>query len=337
VKNRLAEIFQESQAEIQQTADLKALEDLKVKILGRKGLLTSVLHQLSELPPEERPAAGEAANRIKTDLSRLIDARMAEIKQAGWLGDRKLRIDPTLPGKPVEPGHLHLINRVSNEIEEIFKSLGFSVAEGPEVENDYYNFEAMNFPSDHPSREMHDTFFFSDKVLLRTHTSPVQVRYMEKHKPPFRVIMPGKTYRCDDDATHSPMFQQVEGLMVDRNVSFSNLKAVLTLFIQRMFGEDAKLRFRPSFFPFTEPSAEVDMSCVKCKGKGCSLCKQTGWIEILGSGMVHPNVLRAGGIDPEVFSGFAFGMGIERITMLKYNIDNMRYFYENDLRFLEQF
>jgi phenylalanyl-tRNA synthetase alpha chain len=211
------------------------------------------------------------------------------------------------------------------------------VAVGPEVETDYYNFEAMNFPADHPSRDMHDTLFISDRVLLRTHTSPVQVRYMEQQKPPIRAIMPGKTYRCDDDATHSPMFHQVEGLMIDCGVSFTDLKAVLTFFIHRMFGEKAKLRFRPSFFPFTEPSAEIDMSCVNCGGKGCNLCKGTGWMEILGAGMVHPNVLRAGKIDPAVYTGFAFGMGVERITMLKYGIDNMRYFFENDLRFLKQF
>jgi phenylalanyl-tRNA synthetase alpha chain len=234
-------------------------------------------------------------------------------------------------------GRLHILNRTLREIEEIFTAMGFAVVEGPEVETDYYNFESMNFPTEHPARDMHDTFFISDKILLRTHTSPVQMRLMEEQSPPIRAIMPGKTYRVDDDATHSAMFHQVEGLLVDREVSFAELKEVLALFIHRIFGEKARLRFRPSFFPFTEPSAEVDMTCVKCAGRGCSLCKGTGWMEILGAGMVHPGVLRAGRIDPEAYTGFAFGMGVERIAMLKYGIDNIRYFFENDLRFLEQF
>jgi phenylalanyl-tRNA synthetase alpha chain len=253
------------------------------------------------------------------------------------MADRHLQPDPTLPGRPSATGHLHILNQTLDEIKAIFTSMGFATVEGPEVESDYYNFEAMNFPPDHPSRDEHDTFFITDKILLRTHTSPVQVRLMEKSTPPIRAIMPGKTYRCDDDASHSPMFHQVEGLLIDETVSFADLKSVLTQFVKAMFGEKLSLRFRPGFFPFTEPSAEVDMSCVNCGGKGCTLCKGTGWMEILGAGMVHPNVLKAGGIDPERYNGFAFGMGVERITILKYGIDHMRYFFENDLRFLEQF
>jgi phenylalanyl-tRNA synthetase alpha chain len=337
MKDQLEIIYQENSEAIQQVTDIKQLDDMRIRILGRKGQLTLLLHDLKTLPPEERRAAGLAANEVKTKLAQSIDSQMQKLKQASWSADPKLRPDSTLPGRPSEMGREHILNRTLHEIEGIFKGLGFSVAEGPEVETEYYNFEAMNFPADHPSRDMHDTLFVSDDVVLRTHTSPVQVRYMENKKPPIRAIMPGKTYRCDDDATHSPMFHQVEGLMIDKDVSFTDLKAVLTFFIHHMFGADAKLRFRPSFFPFTEPSAEIDMTCVNCRGKGCNLCKGTGWMEILGAGMVHPNVLRAGNIDPELYTGFAFGMGVERITMLKYGIDNMRYFFENDLRFLQQF
>jgi phenylalanyl-tRNA synthetase alpha chain len=326
----------ENQTAITRAADLKELEEIKVRILGRKGELTSLLHGLKDVPPAERPAFGQAANRVKEELLRCLETRETELKQSAWRGSVQ-GLDPTLPGRPAELGRLHILYRTLQTMEDIFTSMGFAVAEGPEVETDYYNFAAMNFPADHPARDMHDTFFISDKVLLRTHTSPVQVRLMEKQAPPIRAIMPGKTYRCDDDATHSPMFHQVEGLMVDEGVSFADLKAVLTLFVRRMFGEDAQLRFRPSFFPFTEPSAEVDMSCVKCKGRGCSLCKGTGWMEILGAGMVHPNVLRSGNIDPQRYTGFAFGMGVERVAMLKHGIDHMRYFFENDARFLEQF
>jgi len=337
VKDQLETIYRENSKAVQTVSDLKQLDEIRIKVLGRKGQLTQVLHGLRELPPEERRSLGQAANEVKNKLTQAIELRMQELKRASWEADPKMRPDPTLPGRPAEMGRLHILNRTLREIEDIFRVMGFVVTEGPEVETEYYNFAAMNFPADHPSRDMHDTLFISEQVLLRTHTSPVQVRYMEKETPPIRAIMPGKTYRCDDDATHSPMFHQVEGLMVDQNVSFTDLKAVLTLFIQRMFGEDAKLRFRPSFFPFTEPSAEIDMTCVNCHGQGCSLCKGTGWMEILGAGMVHPNVLRAGKIDPEQYTGFAFGMGVERITMLKYGIDNMRYFFENDLRFLQQF
>jgi phenylalanyl-tRNA synthetase alpha chain len=337
VKQQLDEMMRVQGEAIARAEDLKSLEELRVQILGRKGELTELLHGLKELPPEERREMGHMANSAKEELTRLIEDRVRSLKQASWAGDEKMRPDYTLPGRPVELGRTHILYRTEDTIEEIFCSMGFSVAEGPEVETDYYNFQAMNFPADHPSRDMHDTLFLNDQVLLRTHTSPVQIRYMEKHKPPIRAIMPGKTYRHDDDATHSPMFHQVEGLMVDRDVSFADLKTVLTLFVQRMFGPDARLRFRPGFFPFTEPSAEIDMSCHKCQGKGCSLCKGSGWLEILGAGMVHPHVLRKGGIDPEQYTGFAFGMGVERIAMHKHGIDNIHYFFENDLRFLNQF
>ncbi len=336
MKAQLAKILADSKAEIQELSDLKALEDVKIKILGRKGRLTQLLHGLKDLPPEERPEMGQAANLVKAELTQLLESRAEALKQAAWLATQSSP-DPTLPGRPAELGRLHILNRVAADIEAIFTTMGFSVAEGPEVETEYYNFGAMNFPPDHPARDMHDTFFLTDRVLLRTHTSPVQVRLMERQSPPIRAIMPGKTYRCDDDATHSPMFSQVEGLMVDEGISFADLKAVLSMFVRRMFGENAQLRFRPSYFPFTEPSAEVDMTCVKCQGRGCSLCKGSGWIEILGAGMVHPAVLRAGRIEPARYTGFAFGMGVERVAMLKYGIDNMRHFFENDLRFLEQF
>lgn len=322
---------------IQAAPDAKLLEEIRVRFLGRKGRITLLLHGLKDMPADERPRAGQAANRLKQQLEEALEARLEEFKSAAWAGDRRTPLDFTLPGRPWPRGHWHVITQTIDAIEDIFASMGFEVAEGPEVETDYYNFEAMNFPKDHPSRDMHDTFFISSQILLRTHTSPVQVRLMERKSPPLRAIMVGKTYRRDSDATHSPMFHQVEGLMIDRGLSFADLKGILFLFIQRLFGKEARLRFRPSYFPFTEPSAEVDMSCVKCQGKGCSLCKGTGWMEILGSGMVHPNVLRSGRVDPQQFTGLAFGMGVERIAMLLHGIDNMRYFYENDQRFLDQF
>lgn len=337
MREQLAELLAECRNELAHTADLRDLENIRVKYLGRKGLLTALLHGLKDLPAEERPAVGQAANQTKGELAALLEERERELKRLSWRQGPESRLDPTLPGQPVEVGRLHILTQTLGRIEDIFRGLGFSVAEGPEVETDYYNFEAMNFPPDHPARDMHDTFFISDKILLRTHTSPVQVRLMEKQAPPIRAIMPGKTYRCDDDATHSPMFHQVEGLMVDENVTFAHLKGVLTIFVQQLFGPKAQLRFRPSFFPFTEPSAEVDMTCVQCRGQGCPLCKGSGWIEILGSGMVHPAVLRAGGVDAARYTGFAFGMGVERVAMLLHGVGNMRHFYENDVRFLEQF
>jgi len=337
LKKALDEIYTSTQASLANTKKIEDLDTLRVEILGRKGKLTTLLHNIKDLSIEERSVVGKLANEYKKKLMDLFANRLQSLKRDVWLQSEELKIDPTLPGRPAEIGRAHILNRTLREIEGIFTTMGFQIVEGPEVETDYYNFEAMNFPENHPSRDMHDTFFISEKILLRTHTSPVQVRFMEQTQPPLRAIMPGKTYRCDDDATHSPMFQQVEGLMVDKNISFANLKAVLTLFVKRMFGEELQLRFRPSYFPFTEPSAEIDMSCVKCAGQGCNLCKGTGWIEILGAGMVHPKVLQAGSIDSEKYTGFAFGMGVERITMLKYGIDNMKYFFENDLRFLEQF
>ncbi len=337
ILEQLDNLYQKALVTVKSAQDLKHLDDLRVALLGRKGELTKVLHSLKSLTPEERPQVGQRANEIKEKLTSLLEQQIETLKKQQWMADRHLQPDPTLPGRPSATGHLHILNQTLDEIKAIFTSMGFATVEGPEVESDYYNFEAMNFPPDHPSRDEHDTFFITDKILLRTHTSPVQVRLMEKSTPPIRAIMPGKTYRCDDDASHSPMFHQVEGLLIDETVSFADLKSVLTQFVKAMFGEKLSLRFRPGFFPFTEPSAEVDMSCVNCGGKGCTLCKGTGWMEILGAGMVHPNVLKAGGIDPERYNGFAFGMGVERITILKYGIDHMRYFFENDLRFLEQF
>lgn len=318
--------------------DLKALNDLRIRVLGRKGELTGLLRSLKDFSPEERSRIGKLANEIKEYLEKRLDDReqqFVEDKEQQEL--EKDIIDVTLPGRRVELGQLHVLNQVTNELIEVFTGLGFQLAEGPEVELDYYNFEALNIPRDHPARDMQDTFYFSDNVVLRTHTSPVQIRTMEKTRPPVRVICLGKVYRRDADITHSPMFMQIEGLWVDENVSLADLKGVLTAFVQEYFGPSIGLRFRPSFFPFTEPSAEVDIQCVICKGAGCRTCSFTGWLEILGSGMVDPALYGFVDYDQEVYSGFAFGMGIERIAMLKYGIPDIRSFYENDLRFLMQF
>ncbi|UCG79365.1 MAG: phenylalanine--tRNA ligase subunit alpha [Nitrospirota bacterium] len=314
------------------------IQELRTEFLGKKGKLTDLLRSLGDLPAEDRPEAGKRINeaknlfeaRIKEALS---DIQSREIKQ-------KLTsesIDITLPGISPEPGGRHPISRILDEVIEIFVSMGFGVEEGPEVELDFYNFEALNIPRDHPARDMQDTFYINDDMVLRTHTSPVQVRVMQERKPPLQIIAPGKVYRCDADVSHTPMFHQVEGLMVDTKITFANLKSVLESFLHVMFGPDTPVRFRPSYFPFTEPSAEVDIGCIFCKGKGCRVCKSTGWLEILGSGMVNPKVYEMSGYDPGKYTGFAFGMGIERITMLKYGIDDIRLFYENDLRFLRQF
>lgn len=325
-------------AELNIAASVAELQQLRVKYLGKKGALTAQLKSLSTLPAEEKRSFGKTVNELKEFIETEISAR------ASVLGNADLRkrlaseaIDVTLPGKYTPFGSEHPINKVLKEITDVFITMGFGVEEGPQVELDYYNFEALNMPKDHPARDMQDTFYITDDVMLRTHTSPVQIRVMEQKKPPLRFIAPGKVYRCDADVSHTPMFHQVEGLMVDTDISFSDLKGVLETFIHRIFGPDTPVRFRPSFFPFTEPSAEVDIGCVFCKRRGCPVCKSTGWLEILGAGMVNPHVFEMVGYDPEAYTGFAFGMGVERITMLKYSIDDIRLFYENDIRFLRQF
>ncbi|MDN5362082.1 MAG: phenylalanyl-tRNA synthetase alpha chain [Moorella sp. (in: firmicutes)] len=316
------------------------LETLRVQYLGKKGELTQVLRGMGKLPPEERPRVGQLANQVREELEKAL--REAGENLSRREQEQRLRteaIDVTLPGRPVTGGHRHPLYQVLNEIKAVFIGLGFDVAEGPEVESDYYNFEALNLPKDHPARDMQDSFYITEDVLLRTHTSPVQARVMEARRPqvPIRIIAPGKVYRRDDDATHSPLFHQVEGLLVDRRVTFGDLKGTLMAFLQQIFGAGVGVRFRPSYFPFTEPSAEVDISCVMCGGSGCRVCSHTGWLEILGCGLVHPKVLSMSGYDPEEVSGFAFGLGVERVAMLKYGIDDLRLFYENDLRFLRQF
>ena len=321
--------------EIEAAESLDALKELNTRYLGRKGLLALFLRNISSLPPEERPTAGSRANQIKITLGKAFDLAQDRLEAAAAVTTQA--IDVSLPGRPSTPGSLHPITLVTNEICDIFSRMGFMTVEGPEVENDYYNFEALNIPKNHPARDMQDTFYVSDNIVLRTHTSPSQPRFMEKHEPPVRIIAPGKVYRCDSDITHTPMFHQVEGLLVDENVSFADLKGTLTSFAQQMFEPTTKLRFRPSFFPFTEPSAEVDISCVMCHGTGCRICSQTGWIEILGSGMVHPAVFENVGYDTSRYTGFAFGMGVERIAMLKYRVDDIRKYFDNDIRFLNQF
>ncbi len=338
--DRLKQIKLLAVEKIAEVSDFDSLNELKVKTLGRKGEITMLLRGLKDLIGEERVEAGKIANEIKNALESLIDSKTVELKTKEL--DMKLRnekIDISLPGLPLQVGRKHPISMVTEEIKDIFMGMGFSVAEGPEIESDYYNFEALNIPRDHPARDMQDSFYISEEMLLRTHTSPVQVRTMEKLAPqiPVKIIVPGKVYRKDDDATHSPMFNQVEGLLIDERITFANLKGTLMLFAQRVFGEEVRVRYRPSFFPFTEPSAEMDISCVHCKGQGCRVCSHTGWLEILGAGMVNPRVLQYGGYDPEKVTGFAFGMGIERIAMLKYGINDLRLFFDNDKRFLTQF
>lgn len=338
MKEQLERLLSSALDEVAQADSEESLQDIRIKFLGKKGALTTMMKGLGTLSNEERPIVGQLANTVKVELEgKLTDAleRMREIAR-----QRKLeteRIDITLPGRTQRLGTRHPITLVADEIAEIFAGLGFQVAEGPEIELDFYNFEALNFPKDHPARDMQDTFFVDDNILLRTHTSPVQVRTMLKHAPPVRIISPGTVYRCDSDATHSPMFHQVEGLMVDKGITFGDLKGILTIFVNQYFGKGTGVRLRPSFFPFTEPSAEVDIACVMCRGKGCRVCKQSGWLEILGAGMIDPEVYRHVGYDPESISGFAFGMGIERIAMLKYGIGDMRLLFDNDVRFLSQF
>jgi phenylalanyl-tRNA synthetase alpha chain len=336
---RVQEVLDRALAEVAGARSTSDLEQVRVRVLGRSGQLTTLLRSLGSIPAAERPRVGEQANRAKTEIEAAIAARLeglkAEEHRRTLASDRP---DLTLPGRRTLPGAMHPITRVTEEIIEVFEGLGFSVAEGPEVESDYYNFAALNFPDDHPARDMQDTFHVSSDTLLRTHTSPVQIRTMKAQRPPVRIICLGKVYRRDIlDATHSPMFHQVEGLAVDKHITMADLKATLQLFAREMFGPRSAVRFRPSFFPFTEPSAEVDVRCFKCGGDGCRFCKESGWLEILGSGMVHPNVLRNVGYDPEEVTGWAFGMGIDRIALLKYEIDDIRLFFDNDLRFLQQF
>jgi phenylalanyl-tRNA synthetase alpha chain len=316
------------------------VERLRVRFLGRKGELTEVVRRLRDVPPEERPALGAYLNQVKGEVERLVESTLTELRASARRQQiASERTDVTLPGSRPVAGHLHPLTQVLELLVDTFVSLGFSVAEGPDVEDDYHNFTALNFPKDHPARDMQDTFFVGEDHVLRTHTSPVQIRVMERQRPPVRVIVPGAAYRHDSDITHSPMFHQIEGFMVDRKVTFADLKGVLTLAVRQIFGAATRLRFRASFFPFTEPSAEIDIACFLC-GDGesdCRICKGTGWIEILGAGMIDPNVFEAVGYDPEEFTGFAFGMGIERVTMLKYRIGDIRLFFNNDLRFLRQF
>jgi len=335
---RVQDILDRALADIAGARSTSALEQVRVRVLGRSGELTALLRGLGKVPAADRPRLGEEVNRAKERLEAELAARLVALKaEEHRLALQAQRPDLSLPGRAIPPGAVHPIARVQDEIIEIFGRLGFSVAEGPEVETDYYNFAALNFPDDHPARDMQDTFHLSADTLLRTHTSPVQIRTMKARRPPVRYIFPGKTYRRDADTTHSPMFHQVEGLAVDTNISMGDLKGTLEHFAREMFGSRVSIRFRPSFFPFTEPSAEADVSCFGCGGSGCRLCKQSGWLEILGSGMVHPNVLRNVGYDPEEVTGWAFGMGVERVAMLKYRIDDIRLFFENDLRFLGQF
>jgi phenylalanyl-tRNA synthetase alpha chain len=335
VENSIKEIEAEALQELAAAAGKDDIQELIVTYLGRKGKLTQFLRNISKLPPDKRPDAGKEANILK---KRLEEEFRTAFEKMGTAEARHYEaIDVSLPGRPVPLGTLHPITQIIGEICVIFQKLGFDISEGPEVELDYYNFEALNIPKNHPARDMQDTFYVSENIVLRTHTSPLQVRMMEKQKPPVRIVAPGKVYRCDSDITHTPMFHQVEGLLVDENISFGDLKGVLTAFVHQMFDEHTSLRFRPSFFPFTEPSAEVDILCVMCRGNGCRVCSQTGWLEVLGSGMVHPAVFENVGYDTTKYTGFAFGMGVERITMLKYGIDDIRKFFENDYRFLRQF
>jgi len=338
LQQELAQLLATALAAVTGATDVPALEQIRVNYLGKKGALTDQLKRLGGLPPEQRPQAGQWVNTAKEQLQAALEERkqaLATRQRAQQLSQESL--DVTLPGRGLRLGGPHPITRTLQRLEELFLRMGFQIAEGPEVEDDFHNFEALNIPPDHPARAMHDTFYFDNGLLLRTHTSPVQIRYMRTHQPPLRIIAPGRVYRRDSDVTHTPMFHQIEGLMVDENVSFADLKGILSEFLAQFFERALKLRFRPSYFPFTEPSAEVDIECVMCSGGGCRVCKHTGWLEVLGCGMVHPEVFRHVGIDSERYTGFAFGLGVERLTMLRYGVNDLRLFYENDLRFLQQF
>ncbi len=338
MKEKLEKIRIDALDRIHQCEELSLLTQIQVDYLGRKGALTTLLRQTGSLPPEDRPAFGKLANKLKVEIEEAVEAKRQRFeREAREASLARESLDVTLPGIKPDLGHLHPITLMFDEIRRIFESLGFQVATGPEVETEYHNFEALNMPRDHPARDMQDTFYVDDEVVLRTQTSPVQIRTMLSQPPPVRIIAPGKVYRRDDDISHSPMFHQVEGLVVDENITFGDLKGVLEAFLHRLYGPDKALRFRPSFFPFTEPSAEVDIQCVFCDGAGCRTCSHSGWLEILGSGMVHPKVFEAVGYDPEKYTGFAFGLGVDRLAMLKYGIEDIRVLFENNIRFLEQF
>ena len=338
--NDTIELLRKAASERIKNAEVPAsIEELRVKYLGKKGEVTSLLKQMGKLSPEERPMMGQAVNALRAEIESQLDERrktlLAIEKEAKLLSET---LDVTMPGTPVKMGHKHPLSIVLDEVKDIFLGMGFTIEDGPEVEYDYYNFEALNIPKGHPARDTQDTFYIEDNILLRTQTSPVQIRVMEKKAPPIRIISPGRVYRSDAvDATHSPIFHHIEGLVVDKGITMSDLKGNLLALAKRLYGEDTRIRLRPHHFPFTEPSCEIDVSCFKCGGKGCPMCKDEGWIEILGAGMVHPKVLKNGGIDPEVYSGYAFGLGLERLTMFRFGLDDMRNMYENDMRFLQQF
>ena len=338
VQDDVDELVERALAELSAAAEPAALDAVRVAYLGRKGQLTALLKSLGALPAEDRPAAGATINAGKTRLTDALDARALALKGEQLAEElERDRVDVTLPGRNSQAGGLHPVTQVLDRISDIFERAGYDVVSGPEIEDDYHNFEALNIPPHHPARAMHDTFYFGDGSLLRTHTSPVQVRTMEQQAPPIRVICPGRVYRRDSDLTHTPMFHQVEGLVVDEGISFADLKGTVVQFLQRFFEQDLDVRFRPSYFPFTEPSAEVDVACVHCGGAGCRVCSHTGWLEVMGCGLVHPNVLQMSGIDPERFSGYAFGFGADRLAMLLYEVDDLRLFFDNDIRFLAQF
>lgn len=339
MQTQLSNILQEAKEQLKNAVTEADAEELRIRLLGKKGRLTEILRSMGSLDPEERKTLGQTANSVRSEIEALLDQKFASLKELQKeLRFKVERIDVTEPGKQTQLGTKHPISLTIDEITSVFTSMGYSIAEGPEIETVYFNFDALNAAPNHPSRDLSDTFYITPNILLRTQTSPVQARTLLAQKPPIKIISPGRCFRCDTpDATHSPMFHQVEGLLVDEGVTMADLKGTLDLFAKKLFGSDVKTKFRPHFFPFTEPSAEMDVSCFKCGGKGCRICKGSGWIEILGCGMVHPNVLTVGGVDPERYTGFAFGMGVERIAMLKYGIDDIRLFYENDMRFIGQF
>ena len=339
MKEKLAKLREEVLAQIEAAENLERLNEVRVGVLGKKGALTELLKGMKDVAAEDRPKVGQMVNEVRAEIEKALEEEKSRLEDLALEARLKEEVlDVTLPSKKTQVGHRHPNTIALEEVERIFVGMGYEVVEGPEIEKDYYNFEALNIPKDHPARDEQDTFYINDEIVLRTQTSPVQVRTMEKGKLPIRMIAPGRVFRSDEvDATHSPSFHQIEGLVIDKNITFADLKGTLAEFAKELFGESTKVKFRPHHFPFTEPSAEVDVSCFKCGGKGCRFCKGSGWIEILGCGMVHPKVLRMSGIDPEEYSGFAFGMGLERIALLKYEIDDMRLLYENDARFLKQF